>query len=61
MYALHHCYSEGVSAAKIVNYKLVFTISEFTLNGMKCIIIFKSMRVCLSGSLFAQTRDMIET
>ncbi len=34
MCALHHSYSEGVSAAKIVYYKLVFAINKlnFTIN-----------------------------
>ncbi len=51
MYAFHLSYSERVGAAKIVHYKQVFAISEFTINGMKCIIISKSLCVCLSDSL----------
>jgi hypothetical protein len=31
MYALHRSYSEGVSAAKIVYYNLVFTINKLNL------------------------------
>ncbi len=33
MYALHPVYSKRVGAAKIAYNKLVFTISEFTING----------------------------
>ncbi len=34
MYALHHIYSEGVGAVKIVYYNLVFNINKlnFTIN-----------------------------
>jgi hypothetical protein len=35
-YTLHPRYSERVGTAKIVDYNRVFTISEFTINGMKC-------------------------
>jgi hypothetical protein len=36
-YTLHPSYSERVGAAKMVHYNRVFTINEFTINGMKCI------------------------
>jgi hypothetical protein len=36
---LHPSYSERVGAGKTVHYNRVFTITEFTINRMKCISI----------------------